>query len=225
MLQLRAVYGWWLLVNKAKLIAVSSMCAAVVFGCLMLATLPGLRWMALVLGVIASIATVIPMMINIKNVVFSLLTYLVGSILGVFFGIANIVYVAPLVCFSIPFAMVKVFGETVNVTATVDKQQVLEDPFGNGDDRTLVQVKVSSNTKLKKFVKWLLYYILLEACLGLTLLATFLFTKPVFETIVSAKWFWWAVVAIQLIVYPYDFLMTGCLAATSKLLRKVVKPQ
>ena len=56
------------------------------------------------------------------------------------------------------------------------------------------------------------------------MLFSYLFTPAMFEQVVSAKWFWWAVGVIQLIVYPYDVLMTGCLRGTAKILRKAIKP-
>ena len=211
--------------SKAKMIAVSAMCAAVVLGCLLLAALPGVKWLVLMLGVIASISTVIPLMLNVKNIVYTLLVYVAGSVLGVFLGISNVVYVAPIVAFCIPFAIVKVYGETVTVTAQVSEEKVLEDPFGNGDDKKMVAVKVDGKTKLHKVVKWILYYLLLEAGLGLTTLATYLFTPAVFESLTSSKWFWWSLGALQLIVYPYDFLMSGCLYGAAKVLQKAVKPQ
>ena len=70
--------------NKAKTIAVTALCCAVATGCMLLAALPAVRWMVLFLGVIASVAVVIPMMVNAKNLVYSLLAYLAASIFGVF---------------------------------------------------------------------------------------------------------------------------------------------
>lgn len=210
--------------NKAKSVALSAMCTAVVLVCFALAALPGTKWVCLILGVIASIAAVIPLMVNPKNLMFSLLVYVAGSLLGIFVGMQNIVCVAPIVAFCIPFAIVKVSGETVTVTANVASEEVLEDPFGNGDDKKVVSVKVDAKPKLSKAVKWILYYILLECGIALTLLATYLFTKPVFDAIVGSKWFWLAVAAMQLIVYPYDVMMTGCLKGTVKALQKAVRP-
>lgn len=211
--------------NKAKVLAISAMCAAVALGCIMLSTLPVMRWMMLILGVIASIAVIIPIMLDAKNLVYTLLTYITCGALGVFFGLGNIVFVAPIVVFSMPFAIVKVYGESVKVTDVTKQEQTLEDPFGNGDDKKVVSVNVNAKRRLPVVVKWILYYLLLEAAIGLTLLAAYLFTADVFQAIVSSKWFWWVVVGIQVIVYPYDILMRGCLIATTKILRKVVKPQ
>ena len=211
--------------SKAKIIAVSGMCGAVATVCLLLVGLiPAMRWAMLFLGVVASIAVVIPVMLDPQNVVYTLLVYVVVGALGMFFGIANVTYVAPIVIFCIPFAIVKVCGETVKITAKLEDEQVLEDPFGQGDDKKLISVAVKGTPRLPKVVKWILYFVLLEAGIGLTMLFTYLFTPDVFTQIVSAKWFWWAVVAIQLIVYPYDVLMRGCLMATAKVLKKALKP-
>ncbi len=210
--------------NKAKSVAVSGLCAAAVLACFALAALPGTKWVCLILGVIASVATVIPLMLNPKNLVFTLLVYVAGSVLGVFLGMSNIVCVAPIIAFCIPFAIVKVCGETVTVTANVAQEEVLEDPFGNGDDKKIVSVKVDAKPKLPTAVKWILYYVLLECGIALTLLATYLFTPTVFETIIGSKWFWLVFAAMQLIVYPYDVMMTGCLKATVKVLQKAVRP-
>lgn len=220
------MYGRWLFVNKAKLIAISGMCSAVATSCLLLVGLvPAMRWAMLFLGVIASIAVVIPLMINPKNLVYSLLVYLAASVLGIFLGIANVLYVAPIVVFCMPFAIVKVCGETVKVTLQSTAEQTLEDPFGQGDDKKVVSFEVQGKPRLPKVVKWILYFVLLEAGIGLSLLLTYLFTPAVFETVVTAKWFWWAIGVIQLIVYPYDVLMHACLVGTTKLLRKVIKPE
>ncbi len=211
--------------SKAKIIAISAMCAAVALGCMMLSTLPVMRWVMLMLGVVASIAVVIPIMLDAKNLVYTLLTYVTCGALGVFFGLANIVFVAPIVVFSIPFAIVKVYGETFKVTEVTKQEQTLEDPFGNGDDRKVISVNVNAKRRLPAAVKWVLYYVLLEVAIGLTLLAAYLLTPDMFHAITSSKWFWWVVVGMQVIVYPYDILMRGCLLGTAKILRKVVKPQ
>lgn len=210
--------------NKSKSVAISGLCAAAVLACLALAAIPGTKWFCLLLGVIASIATVIPMIVNPKNLTFSLLVYVAGSALGLFLGTTNVVCIVPIVAFSIPFAIVKVRGETVMITANVNSEEVLEDPFDCGDDKKIVAVKVETKPKLPKIVKWILYYVLLECGIALTLGATYLFTKPVFDALVGSKVFWLALVAAQLIVYPYDVLMTGCLKATAKVLQKAIRP-
>lgn len=211
--------------NKAKTIAISAMCSALAFGCMMLATLPGVRYVSLILGVIASIAVVIPIMLDARNLVYSLLTYLVASAFGLWLGLANVAYVAPIVAFNIPFAIVKVWGESFKVTAKKYGETVLEDPFDEANDKRVMEVRVEGKRRLPAWVKWLLYYVLLEAAIGLTVLAAYLFTRPTFDAVVSNKLFWVLVAAMQLIVYPYDVLMRGCLIGTQKVLHKAVKPQ
>ena len=211
--------------NKAKTIAISAMCSAVAFGAIMLATLPGVRYAALMLGVLASVAVVIPIMLDVRNLVFSLLTYFVASAFGLWLGIANVVFVAPIVVFSIPFAIVKVWGESFKVTAKECTEKVIEDPFDEANDKKVVEVRLDGKCRLPVVVKWVLYYVLLNAAIGLTVLAAYLFTPTVFDTMVHHKLFWVLVAAVQVIVYPYDVLMRGCLLGTRKILQKAVKPQ
>lgn len=210
--------------SKARLIAISGICGATATGCLLLASLPIARWFILILAVVSSIAVVVPMLIDGRNLVYSLLIYLVASVLGFFVGIANIVYVAPLLTFCIPFAIVKVYGETVKVTASVEQTQTLEDPFGLGDETKVMQLKVNKKRRFPVVVKWVLYYVLLEIGIGLTLFATYLLTRPVFDTLYATKWlFWLIIVAAQLAVPMYDLLLRGCLIGTVKILHMAVK--
>lgn len=210
--------------SKALTIAISAMCSAVAFGAIMLATVPGARYAALLLGVLASIAVVIPIMVDARNLVYTLLTYLVASALGVWLGLANIVFVAPIVVFCIPFAIVKVWGESVKFKAVKSAEKVIEDPFDAQDDQKVVEVQLDGKRRLPVVVKWVLYYVLLEAAIGLTALMAYLFTRPVFDTVVRNKLFWVVVALIQVIVYPYDVLMRGCLIGTRKILQKALKP-
>lgn len=210
--------------DKARILAISGICGAVAVVCVLLATLPGVKWFVLMLAVVASIAVVIPLLIDGRNLVYSLLIYLVCALLGVFIGLANIVYVAPIVTFCIPFAIVKVYGETLKVTAKVQKTETLEDPFGQGDDRKVVKMQLDGKPRLNVVVKWVLYYVLLEAGLALTMLATYLLTRPVFDQIYATKWIFWLIVgAAQLAVPLYDLLLRGCLIGTVKALHKVIK--
>lgn len=211
--------------NKAKTIAISAMCAAVAFGAIMLCTLPGVRYAALMLGVLASIAVVIPVMVDARNLVYTLLTYVVASALGLWLGLANVIFVAPIVVFSMPFAIVKVWGESFRVTAQKRAERVLEDPFGGTADKKVIEVQVEGKRRLPVVVKWVLYYVLLEAAIGLTILMAYLFTRPVFDALVGNTWFWVAIGVVQVIVYPYDVLMRGCLVGTRKILQKAVRPE
>lgn len=209
--------------NKTKLIAISGLCTAVVVGCLLLATLPIMRWAMLILGVVAALATVIPTMLDTKNLVWTLLIYIAGSALGVFFGLANLVYVAPIVSFCIPFAIVKVYGEKIKLTATVRSENVLDDPFD--DEVKVVKVQVKPKTNLGKTVRWLLYYAILEAALALTVLCAYLtFSSDAFQALTNNVWFWVVLAAMQFAVFPYDLLLRGALVATNKALRKAIKP-
>lgn len=206
--------------NKAKTVAVSAVCAAVATVCLVLAGLPVFKWVTLIFATIASVAVAIPVIIDYRNWVFAVIAYLVSGALGVFFGLANVVYVAPIVAFCMPMAIVKSYAESMKVTASVQESQVLEDPFGQGDDRKVVAVKIDGKRCLPVWLKWLLYFVLLEAGIALTLLASYLFTRPVFDTLISNKWFWVLIGAMQLIVVPFDLLLRGCFVGVVKILHK-----
>ncbi len=207
--------------SKAKLIAISGLCCAVAVGCLLIAPLA--RWLMLILGVVAAIATVIPLMLNSKNLVYSLLIYLASSILGVFLGLANIIYVVPIVSFCIPFAIVKVYGEKVKIAASVNNEDVCDDPFD--DEIKVVKLQVKPKTFLNKAVRWVLYYVLLEVGLGLTVLSAFVFMRPVFDAMVQNIWFYVVLGVMQFAPLPYNLLLAGCLKATAKVLSRAVKPQ
>ena len=76
--------------NKAKTVAVSAVCAAVATVCLVLAGLPVFKWVTLIFATIASVAVAIPIIIDCRNLPFSVIAYLVSGALGVFFGLANV---------------------------------------------------------------------------------------------------------------------------------------
>ena len=210
--------------NKAKLIAVSGVCSAVTVVCLLLASV--FPYAVLVYAVLASVAVVMPLLIDGRNLKYSLLVYAVSIVVGALSGtfIGNILYVAPVVLFCLPFAIVKVYGETLKVTAKVDHTETLEDPFGQGEDKKVVAVQLSGEKRLSTFIKWLIYYILLEVGICLTLLATNYLTPDVLDAVKSSKWLFWVIVATaQLIVPLYDILLRGCLIATVKTMKRVIK--
>ena len=209
--------------SKARLIATSGICGAVAVICMMLSSIA--IWATLILSVVASIAVVIPLLIDPKGLVYSLLVYAVAGVLGAFLGftIGNVVYVAPMVAFCMPFAIVKVYGESVKVSARFEEGETLEDPFEAGQNTQVVAVQLKGKKRLHPVVKWILYYVLLEVGVGLTMLAAYLLTRPLFDEMVQNKYFFLLLAATQLIVPPFDLLMRGCLIGTTKLLHKVVK--
>lgn len=210
--------------SKAKLIATSGICGAVAVICLLLASV--FPYAVLVYAVIASLAVVMPMLIDGRNLTYSLLVYAVSIVVGALSGtlIGNIMYVAPIVIFCLPFAIVKVYGETMMVTAKVERTETLEDPFGQGDDRKVMAVQLNGQKRLPTVVKWVLYYILLELGIGLTLLVTYYLTPDVFQRIYSTQWmFWLCIATAQLIVPLYDVLLRGCLIGAVKAMKRVIK--
>lgn len=202
--------------NRTKLIAICGLCTAVVTGCLWLSSV--VHWLLLMLGVVAALATVIPLLCDPKNLVQTLLVYFAGSILGLFLGGAGIVYAVPIVAFCIPFAIVKVHGEGFRLTATIHKENILDDPFE--ENAKVLKVQVKPKTNLPKAVRWILYYVLLEIGIGLTVLSAYIFMRPLFETMTQSTWFWIVVGAMQLAVFPYDLLLRGCLVAAAKVVRR-----
>ena len=209
--------------GKTKLIAISGICSAVAVVCMLLCSVA--LWATLILCVIASIAVVVPLLIDSKGLTYSLLIFAVASVLGGFSAVAlgNVVYVVPMVTFAMPFAIVKVCGETVKVSAQVEQQETFEDPFGNGEDTHVLALQLQGKKRLPTVVKWVLYYVLLEIAIGLTILSAYLFVQPLFNQIVSNKFFYLLLATAQLIVIPYDLLMRGCLIGTTKILHKVIK--
>lgn len=208
--------------SKARLIATSGVCGAVAAVCLLLAGI--FPYAVLVYAVIASIAVTMPMLIDGRNLVYSLLVFaaalVVGSLSGTLIG--NIIYVAPIVIFCLPFAIVKVYGESTKVTASLERTETLEDPFGG--EKQVVAVQVEGRKRLSGIVKWVLYYVLLEVGIALTLVATYYLTPNVFDRVYATEWLFWTLIgAAQLIVPLYDLLLGGCLVGTVKAMRRVIK--
>lgn len=203
--------------NKAKLIAVSAICSAVCVGCLAAAGF--VKWVALLAAVLATVACALPTLLDARNWVYSTLILLVSGALGIFIGIANVMYVAPIVAFCMPFGIVKAYGESLKVTASLAGTSVLEDPFG-GEDKQTVAVNVESKLCLPKAVKWVLYFVLLEVGLGLTVLSAYLFTPDFLKTLIESKILYWILGAAQLVVVPFDLLIRGCFVATIKVMNR-----
>ena len=203
--------------NKAKLIATSGICAAVCVGALALASF--VKWTVLIVAALATVACALPTLLDARNWWYSVLILIVSGALGMFIGLANVIYVVPIVAFCMPFGIVKAYGESLKVTATLGEPTVLEDPFG-GEDKQTVAVNVESRLCLPKVIKWVLYYVLLEVGLGLSVLCVYLFAESLFKTLIANNVLYWLLGAAQLIVIPYDFLMRGCFVATVKVMRK-----
>lgn len=203
--------------TKAKIIATSGICAAVCVGCLAVAGF--VKWLALIAAALATVACAMPTLLDARNWLYSVLILIVSGALGIFIGIANVIYVAPIVAFCMPFGIVKAYGESLKVTASLGETAVLEDPFG-GEDKQTVAVNVESKLCLPKVVKWILYFVLLEVGLGLTVLSVYLFTPDFLRSLVDSKLLYWIIGAAQLVVVPYDLLIRGCFVATVKVMRK-----
>lgn len=210
--------------GSARIVAICGVCGAI--SCVFLLLTSLVSYIALICGVIAAVATTVPMLVDGKNLGYSLLVYAVtltvGGICGVFVG--NIVAVTPVVTFCIPFAIVKVWCESVKVTAQLQREETLEDPFDSANDAKVMHVQLKGKPRVHPIVKWVLYYFLIEAALALTFVFTWLLTPDVFNALYATKWVFWLLVGASQLVPPlYDLLLRGCLIAAVKALRKVIK--
>ena len=210
--------------GSARIIALCGVCGAISCVALLLTSL--VPYAALIFGVMAAVATAIPMTVSGGGLRYSLLTYfatlVVGAVSGIFIG--NIVAVAPVALFCVPFAIVKVWGESMRVTARVEHTETLESPFEGEQDAQVLKVEVNGKPNLNKVVKWVIYYILLETGLVLTFLLTWLLTPSVFERFYSSTVIFWLTIAIAQVAVPlYDLLLRGCLIAAVKVARKTFK--
>ena len=210
--------------SSARIIAISGICAAISCVAMLLTSL--VPYVTLIFGVAAAVATVAPLLIDGNNLVYSLLVYAaslaIGAISGVFIG--NIVAVAPVVTFGVPFAIVKVWSESFRITAQAQHTETLEAPFEGEADAEVVRIELKGKRRVHPVVKWVLYYVLMEVGIALTLTVTWALTPAVLERFSSVKWlFWLTLGAAQLAVPMYDLLLRGCLIAAQKVIRKVVK--
>lgn len=210
--------------GKARLIALSGICGAVNVCCMLLATLPVVKWFALLLAVLCAVVTVMPMLVDGRGLMYSLLIYAVSCVFGIWLGLGNILYVAPILAYCMPAAIVKVRGESMRITARLERTETVEDPFDPDAEQQAVTVQLVGKPHLPAVVRWVLYYVLLEAGICLTLVATYFLTPAAFTKIYETKWvFWLLVAAAQLFVPLYDLLLRGCLIGTQKILRRVMK--
>ena len=102
--------------------------------------------------------------------------------------------------------------------------ETLEAPFEGEADAEVVRIELKGKRRVHPVVKWVLYYVLMEVGIALTLTVTWALTPAVLERFYSVKWlFWLTLGAAQLAVPMYDLLLRGCLIAAQKVIRKVVK--
>ncbi len=209
---------------SARNIALSGVCGAI--SCVAMLLTSVLPFAALIFGVMAAVATVLPMLVDGRNLGYSLLTYFasltVAAISGIFVG--NIVAVAPIALFCVPFAVVKVRGESFKITSRKESTETLDSPFEGEEGATVVRLELKGKPYLSRLVKWILYYILLEASVALTFVLTWAMTPGVLDRLFSEMWLFWLTVGLAQLVPPlYDLLLRGCLIAAVKVVRKVVK--
>ena len=116
--------------------------------------------------------------------------YIASGVLGVFLGIANIVYVLPIVLFAMPMTLIKVYGESTVVRNEVERQRI------------------------STVWRWILYYLLGEICLALTFGAAYLFAKPLFERLFDGYIYLMIIAIVNIAIPLYNRLLTGCIALT-----------
>lgn len=230
--------------NKAKTIAVCGISAAVAAACLACCALPGVRWVVLILAVVASLAVTMPLVINPKNIVYALLTYLAAAVVGVLSGLANVLYTVPIIAIFMPTAIVKVYGESTRIVQNgVMAEPLPTDPFETepptkpsaGDvnyteqnnktqdaNRATTTVR-ASKPRLPRAVRWAIYYLLLEIGIAVTLLVAYLVTPTAFDNLVHAQFFVVLLVAAQAVPPLYVQLLSACQRQLVKIVRKVIK--
>lgn len=183
--------------SRARLVALSGICSAVSLLSIFFANY--VTWLSFMLGVISACAVSVPLLVDAKNGLYSLLCYVASAVLGVFLGVGNILYVLPIAVFAMPFALVKVYGEYRTVTDCVVKYRI------------------------PKVWRWVIFYALCEVCLALTFGACYLFTPAVFEKLTSNYLILVVALIVNAVIPLYDKVMTGCLSVAAYAVKKVWK--
>ena len=91
--------------NKTKLVALCGVCGAVAV--LGLVALSYVKWVALALAVVVSVVACTPQILNGRYGWYSFAIYVVAVTVAAFVG--NVLYVAPVAIFAMPFCMWKLF--------------------------------------------------------------------------------------------------------------------
>jgi len=176
--------------KNSRLVALSGVCSALATLCLVGATY--FSWGEVVFAVAAAVAVSTPLLVDGKNGLYSFLTYLASSVIGMFLGVSNALYSAPIVAFAMPAAMWKAFCESK---------------------------REDGSRRVKAIWQWVVYFALCECAVALTALAVWAFTPDVFETIRSGKWY--LLVALANVAVPlYHFLMRGVFFFARKAISK-----
>lgn len=212
--------------NKAKNITLCAVCAALSVIAMAAMAIPGVKWFVLILAVVASVAIALPMLFDVRNIRFVLLAYIAACAIGIVAGMANITYVLPVVTFCMPFAIVKVYGESTYVVKnSVKKADVApENPF---DETTSDEAQPAPPTEYKdrisRKLRWLIYYALLEAGIALTLVIMWIATPDAFAKLFELPVFLVELIAAAQFVVPlFNILLTSCLRSLAKVVRKFV---
>lgn len=201
--------------SKTKLIALSGVCGAVSLVCLIFTGYA--TWIAFILAVMSSVAVAVPVIVNGKNLVYSVLTWISSSTLGLLLAVGKIYYVVPVVFFAMPMTVFKVFGES---SKTDENQTVtLDEPFGSGT----LTVTPKQRPRVNAVIRWIVYYVLLEISLALTVGTMYLFTPDVLDNLVQNGAIWWLLVAGQIVVVVFDFILNGAIKITRDAVRKSFK--
>jgi len=210
--------------NKAKNITLCAVCAALSVIAMAAMAIPGVKWFVLILAVVASVAIALPMLFDVKNIKFVLLAYIAASAIGIVAGMANITYVLPVVAFCMPFAIVKVYGESTYVVKnSVQKADVVsENPFDESTtDETQPAPPTECKDRISRKLRWLIYYALLEVGIALTLVIMWIATPDAFAKLFELPIFLIEMIAAaQLVVPLFNILLTSCLRSIAKVVTK-----
>lgn len=210
--------------NKAKNIAICGFFAALATVCMACCTLPGVKWVELLLAVCASLCVTTPLLLDSKNIVFVLIVYFVVTALTIVLGTANPVEIVPIVVFCIPSAIVKVYGESKKNVATQQHQVKLDDPFGDSaNDKVVTQTETTHKPRIAKPLRIVLYYVLFEIAIAATLFVFRLVSPDAFDALVISPIFVPLLVVAQAVPPLYSLLLNVCLRSFVKILKRVIK--
>lgn len=216
--------------KKSRLIVISSISASVALVCLLVAGF--IKWFAVIVAVVASVAVTIPLLLSPKNLKYSIFSYLSSVILGVILGglFANIGYVLLISLFAMPVAIVKCYGEnnkndykeTTDTTSDVTDKSNIETAFDFDDDNSVkVNTELATySPKIPALWRWIIYFVCCEVAIVLSTLGMYLLMPDVIAELVRSKVFYIAIAVLNLIVPFYNYFLNGVFALTKKTLAK-----
>lgn len=178
--------------NKARLIAYTAICSAIATLCIVLSAY--VKWVAVIFTVVASVAVCIPLLISNKYKLYSILAYLVSSVVGTMLSTSNIMYCAIIICFAMPMALLKCGMENIGLEQTPQKKRTV--------------------------LKWILYFVVCEIAIAITVLAMYLVTPAVLDAIITGGNWYLYIILLNVVVPLYDFLLRGTFSLALSAMKK-----